>query len=105
MFLVIGATGNIGSQLVKQLTSEKQPVRVLARDPGKVKFPGVDVVQGDVTDAAALEKAMSGVKAAFVLTSGESIPDERHVFAAAKKAGVGHVVKLSTAGAQKGSPI
>ena len=105
MFLVIGATGNIGSQLVKQLTAEKQGVRVLARDPAKVRIPGVDVVTGAVADPAALDKAMAGVQAAFVLTSAEAILDEKNVFAAAKKAGVGHIVKLSSAGAQKGAPI
>lgn len=105
MFLIIGANGQIGSQLTKQLVSEKQPVRALVRDLKKApKLDGVEVAQGDVADVASLEKAMNGVKAVFVLTAAEAILDEKNVFGAAKKANA-HVVLLSSAGAQTGSPI
>jgi uncharacterized protein YbjT (DUF2867 family) len=105
MFLIIGANGQIGSQLTKQLLSEKQSVRALVRDTKKApKLDGVEVVQGDVANVASLEKALQGVSAVFVLTAGEAILDEKNVFAAAKTAGA-HVVLLSTMGAQTGSPI
>ena len=108
MFLIIGANGSIGSQLVKQLTSSGEKVRVLVRDKQKAEKSfgkSVDVVTGDIGDPASLDRAFQGVARAFVLTSGDAIPSEKHAFAAAKKAGVNHIVKLSTAGAQKGSPI
>jgi uncharacterized protein YbjT (DUF2867 family) len=103
MFLIIGANGQIGSQLVKQLQAEKQPVRALVRDTKKAPA-GVEVAQGDVADPASLDAALKGVSAVFVLTSGDAILQEPNVFAAAKKANA-HVVLLSTAGAQAGAPI
>lgn len=108
MFLIIGANGSIGSQLVKQLTSSGEKVRVLVRDKQKAEQSfgnSVDIVTGDIGDPASLERAFQGVTRAFVLTAGEAIPQEKNAFAAAKKAGVNHVVKLSTVGAQKGARI
>jgi uncharacterized protein YbjT (DUF2867 family) len=36
MILITTPTGNIGSQLVKQLLAANQPVRVIVRDPAKL---------------------------------------------------------------------
>lgn len=108
MILVIGANGNIGSQLVKQLLAQGEKVRVLVRDAkkaGDAFGKNVEVATGDISNAGSLDKAFQGVKAAFVLTAGDAILDEKNAFTAAKKAGVGHVVKLSVAGAGVGDPI
>jgi len=108
MFLVIGANGNIGSQVVRGLLAQGAPVRVLVRDADKAKASfgaRVDVVAGDVADGAALERALAGIAGAFVLTTGEAVLQEPAVFAAAARAGVRHAVKLSVMGAQAGSPI
>ena len=44
--LVTGATGRVGSQVVKQLLKRGANVRVLVRDPSKADFPaGVQVVR------------------------------------------------------------
>ena len=46
--LVTGATGNVGRQVVQQLTKRGADVRALVRDPSKASFPeGVAVVQGE----------------------------------------------------------
>lgn len=106
MFLIIGANGQIGSQLAKRLTAGKHKVRALVRDTKKAaNLSGVEIVAGDLNDVASLDKAMQGVKGVFVLSAGDAIPLEKNAFAAAKRAGVQHVVLLSVAGAQKGSPI
>jgi uncharacterized protein YbjT (DUF2867 family) len=107
MFLIIGANGNIGSQLVKQLLADNQKVRVLVRDKKKAEAFGdkVEVALGDVGDPASLDKAFQGVSAAFVLTTAEAILQEKNAYDAAKKAGVKHLVKLAAAGATVGSPI
>jgi len=110
MFLVIGATGNIGSQVVKQLDAKGQKVRALVRDTKKgesLKGKNVELAQGDLAMPETLDKAFSGVDGVFVVVpAGEDLPKlEQNAFTAAKKAGVKHVVLLSVAGAQVGSPI
>ena len=68
--LVTGATGFVGSHAVKELLDQGFEVRVLARAPSKV--PSVlgplgcevdDVVPGDMTDAAAVARALEGCDA------------------------------------------
>ena len=65
--LVTGATGFVGSHAVVALAQAGHDVRVLARTPAKVQrvleplgSPAVDVVEGDVTDAAAVTRALEG---------------------------------------------
>jgi len=69
--LVTGATGYIGGRLVPELLAAGHSVRCLARTPGKLRdeewFEQVEVVRGDVTDAASLAPAMDGIDAAYFL--------------------------------------
>ncbi|WP_405887556.1 SDR family oxidoreductase [Streptomyces longwoodensis] len=100
MILVTGATGTIGSELVRLLTARGEEVRALTRDPSAGRVPpGADVVPGDYRDAASLRAAMDGVAAAFLV--GVPGPDAQHdeaLVAAARTAGVGRLVKLSAIG-------
>jgi uncharacterized protein YbjT (DUF2867 family) len=98
LILVTGATGTVGSQVVKQLAATGQRVRALVRDPKKAeRFPkAVEVVHGDLEKPATLAPAFAGVDKAFVLSAGPMLPAmEFNAFVAAKKGGVGHIVKLS----------
>ena len=58
-----GGTGFIGSYIAKELSGAGHEVIILARTPGKVpalaKLPGVRIVHADMTDNAALERAIS----------------------------------------------
>jgi len=66
--LVTGATGNVGRQVVEQLTKRGAKVRALVRDPSKARFPaGVEVVQGDLLDVDSVRSAFSGVSTLFLL--------------------------------------
>src|SRR5690348_6522610 len=96
MLLVIGATGTVGTPLVSQLVAAGHSVRVLARNPDKAKkFGGkVDLVIGDLDDEESIAKAMRGVERFFLITT--STQQDRNALAAAKRNGVGHVVKIST---------
>ncbi|MEV1076848.1 SDR family oxidoreductase [Streptomyces sp. NPDC050211] len=100
MILVTGATGTIGSEVVRQLAARGAKVRALTREPAKAGVPsGVEVVRGDYLDPGSLDAAMSGVTAAFLL--GVPGPDSRHdqdLVAAARAAGVHRLVKLSAIG-------
>ena len=62
---ILGATGSVGRELVKQALSSNQNVTVLVRDPGKLGEVAarVTVVQGDVTDADAVKRAVAGADA------------------------------------------
>ncbi|MBV8982097.1 MAG: SDR family oxidoreductase [Acidimicrobiia bacterium] len=88
--LVTGATGYVGGRLVPQLLDAGYQVRCLARTPSKVAgFPwsgDVDVVAGDVTDAASVRTALTGCAAAYYLVhsmGGEGAFAERDRAAAA----------------------
>ena len=70
LILVTGATGYVGGRLLPLLVADGWRVRCLARQPEHLspRVPaGVEVVQGDLLDAASLSAAMQGVDAAFYL--------------------------------------
>lgn len=70
MFFVSGITGKVGGAAARQLLEKGHQVRALLRDPQKAaewSQKGVDLRQGDLTDAAAVAAALEGVEAAFVM--------------------------------------
>lgn len=110
--LVTGATGQQGGAVTRHLLKNNFKVRALARDENKpaaleLKKLGVEVIQGDMTDAAALDNAMAGVHGVFSvqnywehgydgeLNQGKAVAD------AAKRAGVKHFVQSSVGGAER----
>lgn len=96
MILVTGATGVVGREVAGQLAAAG-PVRILARRPERltVRGEGVEVVEGEYADRAALDRALRGVASVFLVTNSPTEPDDERVAAAAAAAGVGHLVKLS----------
>lgn len=67
MFLVTGATGNVGGHVVRELAAAGQPVRALTRHPERAGFPGgVAAVRGDLTDPQSLDAALDGVRRVFL---------------------------------------
>ena len=102
--LIAGATGTNGRELIAQLAEHDVAIRALVRDLEKaagLAGPKVQLVQGDLADPASLDAAMAGVDIAYVVTA--VVPEAPQLFsnfyAAAKKAGVGRVVKFSGLGA------
>ena len=65
MELVTGATGYVGSRLLRRLVAEGRPVRALARRPELLTE--VDVVTGDLLTGAGLEEALEGCSTAYYL--------------------------------------
>jgi uncharacterized protein YbjT (DUF2867 family) len=99
MILVTGATGNIGREVVRRLVAGGRRPRVLTRDPARAAGLGaVEVAQGDLNQAETLAPALAGVSRALLLGRAMELPAiaERFV-AAAKGAGVGHLVLISSA--------
>jgi uncharacterized protein YbjT (DUF2867 family) len=100
VILVTGATGTVGREVVAQLLAAGQHVRAMTRNPAQAKFdPRVDVIQGDFATPGTLAKAVEGVERVFSLTLGpQTGANERALAAAARKAGVRHIVKLGAMG-------
>jgi uncharacterized protein YbjT (DUF2867 family) len=78
--LVTGATGYIGGRLAARLVERGVPVRVLVRDPRRIRgrwwAKQVEVVPGDVFDAASLEAALDGVEQAYYLVHSMTHADD-----------------------------
>lgn len=96
MILITGATGTVGSEVVKALLpAQAGRVRVLTRNPDAVFPEGTHKVVADLGDGD-LAPALDGVTAVFLVTDGLNIAAyDRRVVAAAKSAGVERIVKLS----------
>ncbi len=109
---VTGATGLAGANICKLLIERGDAVRALARagaDTDPLVAMGVEVVTGDVTDAAEVRAAATGAQAAIhcaALLGGASqnLPDfqavnvegTRHVLDVAEALGMRRVVAVST---------
>jgi hypothetical protein len=75
MILLTGITGNIGGATARALLAKGVRFRALVRDVGKAApwaEQGVELVQGDVEDPAAVKRALAGVdRALLVMPNGE----------------------------------
>jgi dihydroflavonol-4-reductase len=66
--LITGATGLIGNNIASELLLEKRKLRALVRDikrAEKLIPPGIELVQGDVTDFNSVKLAMQGIQAVY----------------------------------------
>jgi uncharacterized protein YbjT (DUF2867 family) len=100
VIVVTGATGNVGRALVERLIAQKHPVRALTRDPARAGLPeGAEVARLDLDDPAPL---FTGAAKLFLYA--QAAGDRTGAFlAAAKEAGVRHVVMLSSGIIQDGA--
>jgi uncharacterized protein YbjT (DUF2867 family) len=113
MILVAGGTGTLGTEVLRLLLARGLHVRVLTRDPHRadhLKSQGVEIVVGDVRDAAAAANATAGIETVvsavqgFVGTGGVSPANvdhlgNRNLIRAAEATGVSHFVLMSVVGA------
>ena len=70
MFLVMGITGKVGGATAEHLLAHGKEVRALVRNREKASSwanQGVELVDGDWNDSAAIERALKGVEGAFVM--------------------------------------
>src|SRR5207247_10181001 len=110
-----GGTGFVGATVVRELLAQRRAVRVLARPRGDRRaLAGLDVeiCEGDLLDAASVQRAVKGVDVVFHVAADYRLwaPDSeelhrvnvggtRAVLEAAGAAGVSRVVYTSTVGA------
>jgi uncharacterized protein YbjT (DUF2867 family) len=98
--LVTAATGNNGSAMIQNLLAMGADVRALVYHESKaqsLREAGVEVVVGDYLKPETLEAALEGVDKVFLVTpnSPDAAKMASNVIAAAKRAGMPHMVRLA----------
>ena len=104
--IFVTTAGKVGSEASRLLARRGVPVRVLVRNRQKAAAlaqAGVEVAEGDLEVPATIDAAMRGVTS-VVLVSPAIPAQELNVIDSAVRAGVGHVVKI-TSKASADSPI
>jgi uncharacterized protein YbjT (DUF2867 family) len=109
--LVTGATGYIGGRLVPRLLARGHEVVCLVRDPGRLagrRWARVERVKADVLDRGSLDAALKGVDTAYYLVHSMHAGERgfverdraaaRNFAAAARAAGVRHIIYLGALG-------
>ena len=112
MYVVLGATGHTGSIIATSLLLKGEKVRVVGRDASRLdRFvrKGAEAFAANVSDSAALTKAFTGARAAYLMlppnmTSPDYRADQEResdaIAKAAKESGLHYAVHLSSFGAQ-----
>ena len=93
--LITGSTGFIGSRLARRLVNAGVPVRALARSSSAVVVPGAELVVGDLTDRASLERACEG--AAAVISCAAITGDKKGPYDQVNDEGITTLAQVATA--------
>ena len=103
--LIFGATGTVGRELVTQALEKGHAVTAFARNPSKldISHPNLEIIEGDVTDSALVDRAVLGHDAVLVAlgagTKGQvRSTGTRNIIQAMQKDGVRRLICLSTLG-------
>ncbi len=104
---LFGATGRVGGRVLEYALADGHTVRALARDATRLKpRHGLDVVQGDVLDAATVERVIAGCDAVISGLGGAGVADPgeaqsqgmRNIIAGMKAHGVRRVLGVAGGG-------
>jgi uncharacterized protein YbjT (DUF2867 family) len=112
MILVTGGTGFVGRHLIQRMRKEGIAIRAVVKTVDKaqsLEALGVNLIQGDITDKASLEKAIIGVtrvihlvgiiqETPHVTFQGVHVEGTRNILDAAKRAAVHHFFYQSALG-------
>lgn len=99
LILVLGATGNVGREVVDAAVAAGHTVRAVSRSGGS-PGAGVEHVVGDMGDAASYAAALDGADALFTLAGYAGLAD---TLDAARTGSIGRVALLSSSAAPSGS--
>ncbi|QJY45508.1 SDR family oxidoreductase [Pseudonocardia broussonetiae] len=108
--LVVGATGTIGSAVLRDLRRRGVATRAFVRDRARARAvlgDDVELATGDLADPSSVRAALRGVQRVLLCTPNdpEQVRREVTVIDAAAAAGVGLVVKIGAIGAGADSPL
>ena len=120
--LVIGASGFVGGHVARALLAGGYAVRCLARAPsraGDLARAGCEIVQGDISDAASVERAVEAVDAVYIsihtlspqpgATAGAGFMDVetrglQNIVTACRRHGVRRLIYVTSLGIAQDSP-
>lgn len=120
MYVIMGATGNIGSKLANILLEKGEEIKVIGRSAERLKSfvdHGAEAAVGDISDAVFLTNTFKGADAVFAMIPPNYTTDNfrgfyneigANIVKAIQASGVEHVVFLSSLGAhlaEKTGPI
>jgi len=110
--LVTGATGLVGSAIVRALLKRQRSVRTLARDPERARVlfgPRVEIAAGDLGDAEGLRRACQGMGQVYHVAGAvdthrhgdaeildTNVEGTRRLLAAARATGISGLVYMSS---------
>jgi uncharacterized protein YbjT (DUF2867 family) len=100
MVLITGATGTVGKEVIKRLSTQGVQARAVTRDLSKVeasRLPHVQFIQRDFEDPDSMRRACTGAERAFLLSNSTERAEQQQIafVEVAKQSGVRHIVKLS----------
>jgi uncharacterized protein len=101
---LIGASGNIGSQILSELSSRRHTVTAVARNPDKIaSAPGVKPVRADVSDEIGLAAALRGHDAVISAVRFRNF-NPQILLGAVRKSGVQRLIMVGGAGSLEATP-
>jgi uncharacterized protein YbjT (DUF2867 family) len=112
MYTVLGATGHIGSVITRKLLEKGEKVRAVGRSTARLQplvQRGAEAFIGDVNDPAALTRAFTDVRAAFLMIppgmnsqdyEADQARETDTISSAVRNSGLHYAVNLSSIGAQ-----
>jgi len=112
MIALFGATGRVGGRVLEYALAEGHAVRALVRDPSKLApHAGLEVVAGDVLDAAAVARTVAGADAVLSTLGGAGLADPgeaqsqgmRNILAAMDGAGIRRIIAVANRGVMDSS--
>src|SRR6202011_1342255 len=100
VYVILGASGNTGSIIANSLLLKGEKVRVMGRDAGRLERfvrKGEEAVTSNLSDSAALTKAFSGARAAYLMLPPVSSREDQEresdaIAKAVKESGLGYAV-------------
>jgi uncharacterized protein YbjT (DUF2867 family) len=108
-YLITGATGEVGSRVVRQLLERNIRPRVLVRSEEKARSlfgDRVDVWVGDLAAPDSVREAIQGADTVFLVNVGPAIPERDKATAMiCKEVGVRRIIKLSSLDVEHGLAI
>jgi uncharacterized protein YbjT (DUF2867 family) len=108
MDIIVGATGQIGKMLIRELKQRGREVRAVVRDPLKIADNNIDILKADIFNVEELAESFKGGTTVFLLTpenpaSDDILKDTKQIvenyITAIESAGIKRVVGLSCIGA------
>ena len=94
MILVVGATGQLGTAVVKRLAAAGNLVRAFVRLGSRyehLRIPGVELAFGDLRDAASVDAACRGARV-VIATANAIVPEGRSSFESVEGQGYAHLI-------------